>query len=235
MAKEHSKLTEKEAGGAARHVAHISALADTLMMGMELCGTYAMPGGWNADAVYRRRPLTSVAKLVAYYDKLPARQRCKLAQEALRYLVDDSASPMETALYLLSCLPKRYGGYALPKPVANHAITVSERFRELAHRSYYVPDLFYASEHLDLEYDSDAFHDTYDSITDRALRDNALHIMGVTVLSVTWDIISRADRFEKVIHQAYRVLKLKWHATTRSEEANRRSLRACVLPPVFFW
>lgn len=138
---------------------------------------------------------------------------------------------METALYLLLCLPRKLGGYGFPKPVLNRRIAVGKRFQSITGRRFFVPDLFWKDAGLDVEYDSDEFHDAEDSFTDTMVRDNALKTMDVQSRSVTRQIIESTELLHRVALQSARVLGVRIRPAGDSFRASRALLRSLVLPP----
>ena len=53
-------------------------------------------------------------------------------RKALQYVLPNSGSPMETRMVLPFYLPKRMGGYGLPRPVMNKQIPIDDVAREIA-------------------------------------------------------------------------------------------------------
>ena len=143
-------------------------LVDAVCFGMELCGTYSrwcldrddvgdsrhLAFGKGRGCAFDVPQVLQANRTLAFVERLSAFRGSKGARAALKLVRDNSASPMETAVYLLLCLPKRLGGYGLPKPVLNPKLLISnpdgvkERY----------PDLFWLGKNIDVEYNSDAEH-----------------------------------------------------------------------------
>ena len=83
-----------------------------IQLGFELCGTYDTTNGDVRECA----PLTTVDRLDAFLASLGPMHGKKNASYALRYVANNSASPRETALAMLLCLPYRMGGYGIPMP-----------------------------------------------------------------------------------------------------------------------
>ena len=111
-------------------------LVQLIQLGFELCGTYALVGG--APAVRRAAPLTTKVKLAAFVEQSSGARGCKKAARAVRYVQDGAASPMETMLAMMLCLPYGLGGYGLEKPLINHRVDVPSSSKRLADRAYCV-------------------------------------------------------------------------------------------------
>ena len=170
-------------------------LVDAVCVGMELCGTYSRwclepedAGDANSPASGKGRgcafdlpPVLRANRLPSFVERLSAFRGSKGANAALRWVLDNSASPMETAVYLLLCLPKRLGGYGLPKPVLNPKLMVSnpdglkERY----------PDLFWVGVNIDVEYNSDAEHSGEWARYRDSKREVELTVANVKVLPLT--------------------------------------------------
>ena len=93
-------------------------LAKLIMLGFEFCGSYSLPGsastasaskggdrGDSVQTIYDLQPLTSKKKLTAFCARMEGWTGHKKALRALRFVADDSASPMESVLAMLLTLP----------------------------------------------------------------------------------------------------------------------------------
>lgn len=100
-------------------------LARAIEYGCELCGAYAM-APWSERGFRDRAAVSTPARLRAFVLRAGGMKGAKRAQRAARYVVDGSASPMETVLYLLLCLPWNLGGYNIPKPVMNARVYLNK-------------------------------------------------------------------------------------------------------------
>jgi very-short-patch-repair endonuclease len=177
-------------------------------LGYELCGTYDVarrsvvteegiaegsPGIRSCD------PLTTVAKLRLFVAQKAGLNGHQKAVRALRYIADNSASPMETVLNMMLTLPYALGGYGLRMPILNHRIDVSDRAKKAASKTFYVCDLYWPDANVAVEYDSDAFHTGAQRIANDSKRRNALIFMGVQVVVVTRQQIYNSVEFNKVV------------------------------------
>jgi len=177
-------------------------LAELIELGYELCGTYSIPidGDSNVPArgFYQRQPLTSIKKISAFAARLPGFKGQKNATCALRYILEDSASPMETKLAILLTLPYKSGGFGFPKPKLNAHITPSKTEGRSSSKTFYTCDLLWQDHDLAVEYDSDQFHTGSTHIADDSKKRNALALMGITVITVTTQQLYNSSEFEKV-------------------------------------
>lgn len=160
-------------------------LIQLIELGFELCGTYDV----SSDDIRSCASLTSTEKLTSFVSAMESVRGKKKATRALRFVTDNSASPMETSLTMLLCLPYSLGGYGLPLPQLNYRIDTIKRVKASAQASYYVCDLFWQNSNLAAEYDSDDFHTGVSRISQDSIRRDALATMGIFVVTVTrWQI-----------------------------------------------
>lgn len=161
----------------------IEALA---VAGMELCGRYAVD---REGVIVSRHPLTSVSYLKRFVDRAQGMRGVKKARRALRFVMDDSASPMETSLALLLSMPRLLGGYGLPQPVMNARIDAVESAESMAvlrgEPRFFRGDLCWPRAKLCVEYDSDAYHTGSERIAHDSWRRTELHLAGFTVVTIT--------------------------------------------------
>lgn len=163
--------------------------ADLVRLGFELCGTYS----YRADSTvrYGLRPLTDVPRLARYVDAAAGMDGSVAAKRAVGYLVQGSASPMETSLVLLLCLPVRLGGYGLPFPLMNHRVELGNAGKAGAdvrgglRRSYRLCDLYWPCANVATEYDSDEFHAGALRMARDASRRIELASLGIQVVTIT--------------------------------------------------
>jgi len=174
-------------------------------LGYELCGTYSLPIAGDTeipDRGFHIRPqMTSVKKLSSFAANITGvkGQNAAVAKRALQYIIDGSASPMETKLSMLMTLPYKLGGFGLLKPKMNVRITPSKTNRKSSSKAFYTCDLFWPDHNLAVEYDSDQFHTGSEHITDDSKKRNSLTLMGVRVITVTTKQLYDMGDFEKVV------------------------------------
>ena len=175
-------------------MASILSLVELIQLGFELCGTYDL----SSDDVRECPSLTSVSKLTACIEKIPNVNGRKKALRALRYIAENSASPMETSLVMLQCLPYRFGGYGMEMPLLNFRIDVTGQARRFTSRSYFKADLYWPAFKLIAEYDSDKYHKEARRKASDSERRNALEAMGYTVVSITLDLVDNRASMARV-------------------------------------
>ncbi|MDR2956650.1 MAG: hypothetical protein LBU61_00525 [Coriobacteriales bacterium] len=180
---------------------NVLSLLELIETGYELCGRFAIVSSEEKqDDVASDRPepdataqskliecqqLTSVAKLKAFIERMPGQKGRSRCLRALRYIADDSASPMEIKLAMLLCLPYKLGGYGLPLPELNYHVYPGKAVRGSLDRSFYSCDLYWPEHKLAVEYDSDQFHSATEHIASDSRKRTALAMLGVDVVTVT--------------------------------------------------
>lgn len=214
-------------------------LLDAILIGMELCGTYSKwretPNDIGNPYFLARKETQSctfdvpcamrTSRAKAFVNRLNGWDGAVGARAALRWVLDGSASPMETAVYLQLCLPKRLGGYGLPKPVLNPKLIVNnpdgtkERY----------PDLFWAGANIDVEYNSDEEHSGEWSRYRDSKREIELTVANVKVLPLTRPQLMNSTEFDAFAQGLRRMLGIRSRGTDLEWVYRRNDLRRALL------
>ena len=174
-------------------------------LGCELCGSYVLlpknvkhPGSLD-EMPKRTSPLTNMSKIGEFLEQVGKANGKAKAQRALKYMVEGSRSPMETAVYMLLCLPLKLGGYGLPKPEMNASIQLDEEARAIAQRYHCEGDLCWpdARPPLDIEYHGEVHVGAAQMKSDVG-RELGIEHMGWRVMTVTSPQVIDEGRFEVV-------------------------------------
>lgn len=190
-------------------------LWELIELGYELCGTYSLGKEASADQINAGlnldRRATTVKHLISYLDRCGSVAGIRKAKTALRFILNNSASPMETAVAMMLFLSQHYGGYGLPLARMNCRVDIPVSCRTYAR--YRVCDFYWPQYKLALEYDSDTFHkhdvqQGYDSI-----RRNDLFNSGVTVLSLTTKQFRQLELFDKQVRALEKHIKHRRQST----------------------
>ena len=181
-------------------------LVRLIELGYELCGAYSIPHPDDPIApnrgFYKRKSLTSVNKLKTFLESIPGVNGHQKLFRSLRYILDGSASPMETKLAMFLTLPYMLGGYGFDLPELNKRIDLPKTARREFNKDFYVCDIFWPKEKIAVEYDSDQQHTGSDRIASDSKRRNVLTSLGIRVTSVTKQQLFSSvelDRIAKVI------------------------------------
>lgn len=143
-----------------------------------------------------REPLTTPERISAYLDLLPGANGMRRARRALRYVVPNTASPIESLLALTSLLPPSLGGRTMPSVVANQRIVVPEKLQKLMGSEELFGDLFYEKVGGDIEYDSYDYHTGKFRLDHTSTRRNVLEAARIKVVSATWGQIKTFELYQ---------------------------------------
>lgn len=156
-----------------------SSLMQLITIGYELCGSYGL-SAQSDSGFLRREPRSNPQLIERYLEKCDGIHGVKAAKRASSYIAKGSASPMESLLSMLLCLPPSLGGFGLPRPELNFPIETNEGGIVMRRCDLYWPDQRFA-----LEYDSDTFHSDASKLHLDSSRRSTLEKAGVHVVSVT--------------------------------------------------
>lgn len=115
-------------------------LIELICLGYELCGVYPDEGS-GRSGVLCREPLTAASRITGVLSRCPGAYHIAKARRAAAYVIDGSASPMETALCMRLSLPYNLGGYGIPRPSLNYRIDFTSHIGADLGRSFCVCDL----------------------------------------------------------------------------------------------
>ena len=204
-------------------------LVPLVELGMELCGTYRRHA-MGDETTYEQPTLTTPHRLKSFVRRAGSVHGAKRAREALKYIEPNSASPFETIVYLLLCLPRRLGGYAFPHPTLNTSVKLSVRGREHTLRRSSIPDLYWGQAELDLECHGSA-HELMERRTEDSMRRKALERMRIEVIELTYDEAKDPDLFYAAVRRIAKKLGFRLRARTENNFTSReRDLRRTLFP-----
>lgn len=156
-----------------------SSLIQLITIGYELCGSYGL-SAQSDSGFLRREPRSNPQFIERYLEKCNGIHGVKAAKRASSYIAKGSASPMESLLSMLLCLPPSLGGFGLPRPELNFPIETNEGGIVMRRC-----DLYWPNQRFALEYDSDTFHSDASKLHLDSSRRSTLEKAGVHVVSVT--------------------------------------------------
>ena len=185
-------------------MASVLSLERLIALGFELCGTYRRASTFGL-ARYDATPLTSPDALASFVEKSPQFKGVKKARRALPLILDGSASPRESVLAMLLCLPYSLGGYGLPHPTMNAEMPLPKNVAATG-RSSLRCDLYWPAARLDVEYDSAEFHSAERLLANDSMRRIALESMDVTSVNLTAEHLRRASLFDEAAQGIARIL-----------------------------
>ncbi len=185
-------------------MASVLSLERLIALGFELCGTYRRTSTFGL-ARYDATPLTSPGALASFIEKSPQFKGVKKARRALPCILAGSASPRESELAMLLCLPYSLGGYGLPHPTMNAEMPLPKNVAATG-RSSLRCDLYWPAARLDVEYDSAEFHSAERLLANDSMRRIALESMDVTSVNLTAEHLRRASLFDEAAQGIARIL-----------------------------
>lgn len=175
-----------------------------VQLGFGLCALYER----NAEAAFGQRDrlvFTSKSLILDYLSKSTYFHNGKLAKKAVKYILDDSNSPMETSLAIIFILPIEMGGYGLRFPEMNKTVTVGPAAGLMLGIRDPRPDFCWEMEKVIVEYNSNAAHDTPLQKAADANRCNAYQRSGYKAFQMTADNVSSLyalDNFVRILRHA---------------------------------
>ena len=203
-------------------------LVEAIQLGMEFCGTYALrPGQYEAYA-QRDYRLVDADAFLRHTNAWKGIRGIVPARRVARYLANDAASPMETILYLLLCLPVKLGGYGLPRPVLNERVDLDEHESLLLRKEYLKPDLKWENAKLIVEYEGEYHNDEEQRVKDEQRR-VVLETKGYTVLSLKKQQVYDPIAFDGIARMLAKKLGKRLYAVKPQQLTAREELRATLL------
>ncbi len=207
-------------------------LASSVQLGLELCGTYTCPAFSDhmCFTSYDLSKLTDVASIRGFLSRNPGIYGARRAARYARYVQDCSASPMETNLFLLLCLPTSEGGYGLPLPELNADLPIIQYLGSKHVPGIRYGDLVFQSARAVLEYQSIEHHSDPDKIEADEDRRDDIEASGYTVMFITPARIKDFDRFEAVAQRLAYYLGIDFSQCVPGRTDKRIALRKKLLP-----
>lgn len=194
-------------------------------LAMELCGRYALVPEAPRGFVPRDYQLATVDSIRTFAKRIPHINGSRRLLDICKYIKDGSRSPMETREYLLACLPKRYGGYGLPRPLLNVRIELSPDEQREVGRKYLECDEHWEKEHVVIEYDGHDDHESREARAKDALKRNLLTSRGYQVFIITGKQILDENAFDAVMRNVASSLGYRLRKFPEDWSARRASLR----------
>lgn len=203
---------------------------ELLPLTMELCGTYRLG---TDQTLYNQAPLTNVVTLRAFTSQaqVGSTHGAQRLLWVLRYAADGSASPRETAVHGLLCLPTRQGGYGLPLPHLNYPVETRDTRLETSRRTSYRFDLCWPSCKLALEYDSDEFHSNAAQLALDAEKRTVAQQLGYTVVSLTNSQLCSVDAMDELAKLLSAKMGHRLRIRTKGFAMKQYALRKTLLGP----
>lgn len=194
-------------------------------IGLNLCGRYYknLDTGKIDD---RCELLTTPAKLKRYLDSIPDMRGCAKARKALRWVLANSGSPMESKMKLQFANPLWTGGLGLPYTHMNYDISAG-RLAGLTEQNDFCIDLANPDLKEGAEYDGEESHQ--DSSKDKRRR-NALEALGWHITPIDKSVLYNAEATKQAGLQIAKHLGLRIQFPKHWEEKFERMRKELCLP-----
>ena len=198
---------------------------EALQVGMEFCGTYALRPEGVEDKASRDYRLVDASAFARHVDSWTGISGLPAARKGAQYLVNDSASPMETIVYLLLCLPRMYGGYNLGRPELNPEIKLPFDLQLVLRQEKVKPDLRWRKQKVVVEYDG-GYHDEGPQAVKDEVRKAVLESLGYTVYRFKKQHVYDPVLFDRLALTLARKLGVRVRPLTLKQTYAREALRA---------
>lgn len=202
----------------------IASLPGLVRLGYELCGTYVLDRN-GRDGFRSCSKLSTPDRLASFVNEASGLRGVRAARCALRRIAGGSASPAETLLAMLLCMPVRLGGYGLPLPSMNRGFDFTKHGVRVARRRRCRCDLMWPAAKLCIEYNSRAFHSDPERMERDAARTDALQFAGIMAIVVTPAQLFDVEAFDGIAHVVARRLGHRLRVRTADFSACQKRLR----------
>lgn len=236
-----------------------ASLTQLVMMGDELCGSFAVYNppplireclqrihekrgipkiaGWEPlvdgrgqlTNLWSRPPLATPQMILRFAKMSDARRGRLRLQQATALMREGAASPFEVRAGILLGFPRHLGGEGFGDFTFNHKVTLSREGRLLAQRQFCMCDLFWEEGNLDLECQSAVVHQEERSFLSDSDRCAALSYMGINVLPITYAQLRDAQRFAALTKTIARFLGTHPRKKTDTQAQRAEELRREVM------
>ena len=200
-------------------------LASLIAYGDELCGLYAFNPCAERGIEQRAMPLVKTEQLAQFIATARGCYGRKRAAQAVRYLVDRSASPMETTDEMMLCLPYKLGGYCIAPPTMNHEVILDARSRRIAKKSRLYIDLCWEDAKMAIEHQGQRDHTDSKAFSADRARINALCMMGYDAIELTSGQVADLFSFEEIARRVAKSLNYTIDKTKLGATPARLALR----------
>lgn len=204
--------------------------AEAVAFGFELCGTYFITEAVGRGFMASVPRLATASRIRAFLDKMEGCYGVRKARKVLAWVLDDSASPMETALAMLVGLPKSRGGRGLSGLQLNREFPLTREWRRRLGRQSFKPDLFFPSRRVAVEYYGFEDHHLRENREYDELRRGIMEYLGIRVLTVTKQQLYRPEKLEGAMKELHKLLGVRYRKPTQAQQMATLALKDSILP-----
>ena len=200
-------------------------ISQLIQLGYELCGCYAMNPKAKRGFNRTKAPLTTPIRLQEFITRAGSCRGSAKSLMAVRWIVANSWSPMETDTTMLLVLPTKMGGYQLPFPVLNMVLWLDGDWQARAKQGHYNLDMLWPGTNKVLEFNGEEDHLGKTTAGRDRTREIVLAGLGYDVTVITGRQVFRADEFDFVVQTLCKSLGRKYHKPTKAQMEKKYALR----------
>lgn len=188
-------------------------LARTLVLALEFCGGYSLPDAeeyalcpfdsGRPISYYPSEPVMSPTALKRFLKHMPSCRGIRTANQAARYTLAGSVSPMESLVAAMYTLPFHLGGFAIKEAELNKEIMFNGEASAVSGMRRAYCDLYIPWAKSSLEYNG-SIHDSRNWRIHDEKRDAGLEAMGITCFYLNDAQIRSPEALEVIARLVYR-------------------------------
>ena len=191
----------------------------------EFCGTFSISNDPEVQFISDLSPLTSVEKIRKFLKQIGERNKhlhgSKIVKEILTFASDNSASPMESRLYIKLCGPRSKGLYGCKNLCMNKEICLSNSASQISGQRIIKPDISSLNNKVAIEYDSTQFHENTEQGQRDKRRRDALVKDGWSMFTFVPAQIQNANTFDVIARQILKKLRQDYRIRGKNFIKNR--------------
>ena len=154
----------------------------------------------NRQDLFERKPILTKADMQQYLKTTEGFPGHRIAQRALKWVTEHTASPRETTMALVLRLPSRSGGHGLPEFEANRKVSLSDEAAPLTTKTYVIADIAWYKDGLFLEYNSSKHHDNEEQMEFDFEKITAMQRDRKTVIPISTRQFNSYEAFESIVN-----------------------------------
>ena len=185
-----------------------------------LLGIYSFSSLDRQDLL-ERKPILTKARMQQYLNDTEGIPGHRIAQRALPWVTERTASPRETTMALALRLPSKAGGHGLPEFEANCKVSLSEEAALLTTKSYVVADVAWPDDDIYLEYNSDKHHDNDEQLEFDFEKITAMQRDGRIVVPISTRQFNSYEAFASIVNGVRKHLGVRCRMTDEVVERRR--------------
>ena len=146
------------------HMASIINYYELALLIHEFCGSFSIVKNGEYSFIGNLEPITNIDKIKKFIQIYTRNNKrtpgIRNLKSILSFAENNSASPMESRLFIKLCGPRFRGMYGCKNLKMNQPVKISNSAKQIAGQELIVPDISSFKYKLAIEYDSNQFHET---------------------------------------------------------------------------